>query len=58
MMMKAMSAQMVEYNSILTVFTVRDANDPTCTYNLPNVKMVDFEPKKLLLEYNFGEGGF
>lgn len=57
-MMKAMSAQMVEYNSTLTVFTVRDVNDPACTYNLPNVKLMDFDPKKLLLEYNYGEGFF
>ena len=56
--MKAMSAQMVEYNSTLTVFTVRDASDPSCSYNLPNVKMMDFDPKKLLLEYNYGEGIF
>jgi len=58
MQMKAMSAQMLEYNSTLTVFTVRDSKDPACTFNLPNIKMQDFDPKKLLLEYNYGEGTY
>ena len=43
------------YNTTLTIFTVRDKNNKECTFDLPNVKLVDFDPNQLLIDYNFTE---
>jgi hypothetical protein len=43
------------YNTTLTIFTVRDKNNKECTFDLPNVKLADFDPNQLLIDYNFTE---